>query len=99
MGRKRRTISRELKLKVAVEALKNETTVQELATKYQITPSMVSNWKKGLETGDLSLLGEDKETKKLKEDLKAAKESIEFLTTAYGKSQITIELLKKNLSL
>ncbi|MBK5261732.1 MAG: transposase, partial [Peptostreptococcaceae bacterium] len=69
MGRKRRTISRELKLKVAVEALKNETTVQELATKYQVTPSMVSNWKKVLEKGDLSLLGEDKETKKLKEDL------------------------------
>lgn len=29
---------------------------------------MVSTWKKGLETGDLALLGEDKEIKKLKED-------------------------------
>lgn len=99
MGKKRRVISREKKLTIAVEALKNEQTIAELAIKYQVSPSMVSKWKKGLEKGDLSLLGEDKDYKKLENSLKEANEQIDFLTTAYGKSQITIELLKKNLSL
>jgi transposase-like protein len=54
MGRKRRTISKDTKLKIALEAVQERNTVQEIAAKYQIAPSMVSSWKKNLLNRDLS---------------------------------------------
>jgi transposase len=45
---KHRKFSAELKAKIAVEALKAQRTVQEIASSYAVHPNQVTNWKKQL---------------------------------------------------
>ncbi|MCQ2960309.1 MAG: transposase [Bacteroidales bacterium] len=42
----KRKFSSEFKAKVAIEALKEQSTLSELAIKYQLTPNQISQWKK-----------------------------------------------------
>ena len=43
---KRKRYSAEFKAKVALEALKGESTVQELSSRYGVHPNMVAQWKR-----------------------------------------------------
>jgi transposase len=45
---KHRKFSAELKAKIAVEALKGQRTVQEIASSYSVHPTQVTNWRKQL---------------------------------------------------
>lgn len=46
MGRrKRRTFSREFKVRVALEALKEQKTLAELASEFELMPKQISQWK------------------------------------------------------
>ena len=45
MLRKRRSYPAELKAKVAVEALREEATMAELAARYGVHPHLITNWK------------------------------------------------------
>ena len=45
MPRKRRSYPAELKAKVAVEALREEATMAELAARYDVRPNLIANWK------------------------------------------------------
>src|SRR5215471_13722032 len=45
---KHRKFSAELKAKIAVEALKGQRTVQEIASSYSVHPNQVTNWRKQL---------------------------------------------------
>ena len=47
----RRRLDAQLKAKVALEALGNETTIAELAAKYQLHPNQIYAWKKQLLDG------------------------------------------------
>src|SRR6516225_10211787 len=47
----RRRLDAELKAKVALEALRNEATIAELAVKYQLHPHQIYAWKKQLLDG------------------------------------------------
>ena len=53
MPRKRRSYPAELKAKVALEALREEATMAELAARYDVHPNLIANWKK---TGMRSVL-------------------------------------------
>ena len=46
MKGKRRQHSAELKAKVAVAAIRGVSTVQEIASKYEVHPTLVAKWKK-----------------------------------------------------
>ena len=46
MPRKRRSYPAELKAKVALEALREEATMAELAARYDVHPNLMTNWKK-----------------------------------------------------
>ena len=51
--------------KVAVEALKGEETMSELASRFEVHPSQVRAWRKGLLEGEATVFngGDDKERK------------------------------------
>jgi transposase-like protein len=46
MPRKRRTYSREFKARVALEALKEQHTLAELASKHNVHPNQITKWKR-----------------------------------------------------
>ena len=46
MGTSRRKFTSEFKKKVVLEALKERNTIQELATKYEIHPQQITDWKR-----------------------------------------------------
>ena len=48
MSNKRKQYSPEFKAKVALEALRGEKTASELASQYQVHPTMINTWKRQL---------------------------------------------------
>ena len=46
MTKQRKTYSAELKAKIALEAIKGQRTVNEIASQYGVHPNQVTNWKK-----------------------------------------------------
>jgi transposase len=67
MKESRRKHSPSFKAKVALEALKGEETVAQIAARYEIHPNMVTKWKKELQDEAASIFGKD-HIKKKKED-------------------------------
>ena len=63
MQKKRTRHSQEFKAKVAIEALKEQKTINEIASQYQIHPNQVTRWKSELIEGADKVF-EDKRTKK-----------------------------------
>ena len=65
MSRERRKHSPAFKAKVALEAMKGEQTVAELAARYQVHPNQIQTWKKVLVAGATTSFGisKDKEQK------------------------------------
>ena len=51
---KRRSFSAEFKAKVAIEALKEQQTLQELAQKYELHPNQISAWNRTAEAAGVS---------------------------------------------
>jgi len=48
MSRKRKQYSSQFKAKVAIEAIRGQKTTAELASQYDIHPTMINNWKRDL---------------------------------------------------
>jgi len=94
MGRNRKTFTDSFKKEVALEALKERITVNEIAAKYGISGSMVSNWKKQFLSGGFS-----KEVKQLKKELAEAQWRIEETYQELGKTKMENEILKKKANL
>lgn len=51
MSKKRKQYSAQFKAKVALEALRGEKTIAEIAAQYEIHPTMIHNWKRQLLDG------------------------------------------------
>jgi transposase-like protein len=58
MARPRKSYSPAFKARIALAALKGDSTANELAAQHQIHPTLISNWKKALLDGAASLFAE-----------------------------------------
>jgi len=90
--RQRRRFSDEFKAKVAIEAIKEEKTLQELAEEFQVHPNQISGWKKQL----LENAGKIYERKNTKDkELENAEKKQEELFKQLGQAKYENEWLKK----
>lgn len=90
MRKKRQNHSAEFKAKVAIEALKEQKTISELAQLYQVHPNQISIWKKEFSENAFQVF--DKAHRQPKEDDKIA-----ILYEAIGQLKIENDWLKKKL--
>jgi transposase len=87
----RKSYDKKFKAKVALEAVKSEKTIQEIATAYSVHPNLVSLWKKHLLDGaDMIFEKEGKE-----KDDKEQEEKESTLYRQIGQLQVENEFLKK----
>ncbi len=92
MGKnKRRNFSSDFKAKVAIEAIKEKQTLSELAAKYELHPTQISDWKKSFLAGANLVFEQDSEAKKEKTD------DTSVLYVQIGRLQMDIAFLKKKL--
>lgn len=98
MSRKKGQIySAEQKTKIVLELLKEDQTINQLATKYQITAKSIQNWKKQfLENASLAF-EPAKAVQEFKDEIKSKDEEIAELQKQLGKSVVEKEWLAKKL--
>lgn len=93
MSKKRRYHSAAFKAKVALEALKGETTISELASRYVVHPNQIMQWKKRLIEGSTNVFGSsEKHHKQHESEVKDLHAKIgqltmerDFLSKAFGR--------------
>lgn len=90
----RRNFSAAFKAKVAVEALKEQSTLAELASKYEVHSTQITEWKKQLLSGSEELFESGKKASK-EADLEQEKDE---LYKVVGQLKIENDWLKKNLN-
>ena len=92
MSVKRKVHSAEFKAKVALEMLKGKKTINELASEYEIHPSLVTTWKKQLQEQAASIF---QVAGRRESDLKEAEELQATLYQQIGQLKVELDWLKK----
>jgi transposase-like protein len=64
MGKRRKTHSPQFKAKVALAAIQNDETAAQLASRFGIHPTMVSNWKRQMLEGAADIFDKNNKTRK-----------------------------------
>lgn len=90
---KRRRFSAEFKAKVALEALRGELTLAEIAKKYDVHPNMIAGWKRRLADEAAGLFSRGKSDQD-----QASEAQIQQLHAKIGQLTVEKDFLKKGLS-
>ena len=90
MAKRRKKHSRQFKFKVALEAVKGQITINEIASSNNIHPNQVSTWKKQLLVEGPTVFGQQT-AKKLEEQTAREAELFEQI----GRLKMELEWLKK----
>ncbi len=91
MIKKRKQYSPEFKAKVALAALKNESSTAELAAKFEVHPTMITSWKRELIEGAADLFDKSQKTKKQHEA------TVDELYCKIGQLKVENDFLSKGL--
>jgi transposase len=92
--RSKRKFSADFKAKVVIEALKEHTTIEDLAKKYELHPNQISQWKKEFLNKAPSVFGSESPGTP---DKKQQEELLEKLYSQIGQQKVEIDWLKKKL--
>ena len=92
--RSRRKFSAEFKAKVAIEAIKERSTIEQLAKKYELHPNQISAWKKEFLANAATVFTADEDVS----NNKAQQEILlERLYSKIEQQKVEIDWLKKKL--
>src|SRR5215204_3298545 len=91
MPKKRREHSAQFKFKVALEAAKEQKTISEVASAYQVHPTLVRDWKKQLVNGGMAVFERGSKTPAKKEAEVPEAELYEQI----GRLKMELDWLKK----
>ena len=97
MSKKRTSYSSAFKTKLVLELLQNEQTLAEIASKHNILPQNLINWKKTFLANAEIAMEPSKAVKEYKEELIKSQEQNERLTALVGKVTVEKEWLAKKL--
>ena len=88
----RRKFKKEFKAKVALEAIKGQRTINELAQEFSVHPNQIGLWKKQMLTSAPEVFGSgrDQEAERLEQER-------DRLYKKVGQLQIQVDFLKKNI--
>jgi len=89
--KKRKKYSRQFKLKVALEAVKEQETINEIASPYQVHPTQIRNWKTKLVEEGPTVFGRN-----LARQLQAQENRETELYEQIGRLKMELELPKKS---
>jgi transposase len=91
--KKRNRYTAEFKTKVVLEVLREEQTVNEIATKYELNPVMINRWKaEFLERASMAFQKGPDEVDKVRKEYEAKQENLEKLV---GQLTVEVDWLKK----
>lgn len=88
----RRKFSADFKAKVVLEALKDRSTIEELARKYELHPTQINSWKREAIANMASVFSGDKS-----EGLADMEQQTEKLYAQIGQLKVENDFLKKKL--
>ena len=94
MKRSRRTFSADFKAKIAIEAIKEEKTVSELAQIHQVHPNLIGLWKKEFLSNAGKVFEGNKDDL---EEINRLKKANDDLVHQIGELTVDINWLKKKL--
>ena len=93
MRKQRRQFSAKFKFQVALEALKELKTINEIPSSYEVHPTQVKQWKKQLQEGGVNVFDEKTEkTAQVQSTMEAT------LYEQIGRLQMELEWLKKKVT-
>ena len=93
MARKRQSFSKDFKAKVILEALREESTIQEIAVKFGVHPNQISQWKTQAIAGMADLF--ERPNKKSEEVRQQDEKENKYLKTI-GEQKVELDYLKKS---
>ena len=94
MAGTRRKHSSSFKAKVALEAIQGRYTVRELAARYEIHPTLITNWKRQLTEEAMEIFERGPSTRETESSAKEAQ-----LYEEIGRLKVQLDWLKKKASL
>jgi transposase len=90
MKKERRKFSASFKAKVALEAIKEKETLQQLSSKFEVHPNQITQWKKEFLEGAEQIFSKNKVEDKINNE-----QEKEDLYNKIGHMQVQIDFLKK----